>query len=57
MEIVVSSQKENADDRIPWIRELLGSIENGPRGEVLEATHILENIGSEPLKILRVKPG
>ena len=27
------------------------------RGEVLEATHILENIGSEPLKILRVKPG
>ena len=27
------------------------------RGELLEATHILENIGSEPLKILRVKPG
>ena len=27
------------------------------RGEILEATFTLENIGSEPLKILRVKPG
>ncbi len=27
------------------------------RGEVLEATYIVENIGSQPLRILRVKPG
>ena len=27
------------------------------RGEVIEATFELRNVGSEPLKILRVKPG
>lgn len=27
------------------------------RGEILEATFELHNVGSEPLKILRVKPG
>jgi len=27
------------------------------RGELLEATYRVENIGSEPLRILRVKPG
>lgn len=27
------------------------------RGEVLEATFTLKNIGSQPLKVLRVKPG
>jgi hypothetical protein len=27
------------------------------RGQILEATHILENIGGQPLRILRVKPG
>ena len=27
------------------------------RGEVLEATFELQNVGTEPLKILRVKPG
>jgi len=27
------------------------------RGKLLEATFTLRNVGSEPLKILRVKPG
>jgi hypothetical protein len=27
------------------------------RGEVLEAKYSIENVGSEPLRILRVKPG
>ena len=54
---VVSTAKpafEGPRMRIPEMEKDFGVV---LRGEVLEAIHILENIGSEPLKILRVKPG
>ena len=43
----------------PRIRVLEKEKEFGTvtRGEVLEAKYRIENVGSEPLKILRVKPG
>ncbi len=37
VEIVVRSREEITEDGIPWAREYLARIENGPRGDVLEA--------------------
>ncbi len=54
---VVSTAKPEFDGPRMRILEMEKDFGVVLRGEVLEAIHILENIGSEPLKILRVKPG